>query len=106
MVLPRCVSAHRIGLGETEYDHMGEQAPLSWSCVCGSWMLLESYDYDEEVWWFPGQERKDDFLAEHSNCIPLEVPDDELGDPEVKVDWNLVAQEIREEDVPEDEEPF
>lgn len=68
MSFPRCITAQRIGWGETEYDDVGEQAPVTWRCVCGSSMVLEYLDREEEVYIPVSQALKDEFLANHSNC--------------------------------------
>jgi hypothetical protein len=92
--LPECISAIRIGChADCEYDEFGEQAPITWECVCG-WRLrlaylvadptTEEWDVYSQSWVYDyhyvdaTQERKDEFLAKHANCVNItEGPDGE-----------------------------
>lgn len=71
--LPNCVKASRIGhwsMGsESEYDAMGEQAPITWTCNCGWSLDLENYDYDKEMYFSVSEDSKAEFLAEHTSCV-------------------------------------
>lgn len=74
--LPTCVKAHRLGLGETQYDEMGELAPVSWTCVCGAWLMLETLN-DADMYVATSQQVKDEFLANHTTCVaPTYMVDD------------------------------
>lgn len=70
--LPSCIHVRRIGHysygPDSEYDVFGELAPVTWMCDCGHRLTLERYDYDEDRYIPVSQDRKDLFLAEHTNC--------------------------------------
>ena len=70
MKLPECVKARRIGYWmESEYDMNGELAPITWFCNCGARLTLERWADEECLNYIPiPQVRKDQFIAEHSNC--------------------------------------
>lgn len=63
--LPACIKARRVGhhsMGsENEYDATGEQAPITWTCNCGSWLVLDYYVQTSEG-------IKAEFLAAHTAC--------------------------------------
>lgn len=69
--LPACIKASRIGhhsYGESEYDAMGEQAPVTWTCNCGASLTLERMDYDTEQYVPVSEHMKAHFLATHTTC--------------------------------------
>lgn len=61
----------RIGYGETEYDLMGEQAPITWICGCGSRLTLEWFDDAKEQYFPVSDDRKQVFLEKHSACTVM-----------------------------------
>lgn len=72
MQLPSSIKAQRLGHwsygSETEYDHMGEQAPVTWTCNCGSTLCLEHYDTDTERYVATPESSKVEFLTAHASC--------------------------------------
>lgn len=80
MALPSNIIAVRIGVGESEYDEFGEQAAVTWKCGCGSRIKLEYFDHVEEEYVPIREERKAEWLAEHTGhkvlcfkCCAVEV---------------------------------
>lgn len=74
MQLPTSITARRVGHwsygSETEYDAMGEQAPVTWTCNCGSTLCLEHYDTNTERYVATPESRKMEFLVVHASCTP------------------------------------
>jgi hypothetical protein len=70
--LPDCIRAERIGHwshgSQSECDAYGERAPITWFCCCGSRLTLEVIDLDTEMYVTVPQQRREKFLADHSEC--------------------------------------
>ena len=67
--LPSCIHATRIGYyPESECDAFGELAPVTWVCNCGRQLTLERYDDETDRYIAVSQERKEEFLAQHTVC--------------------------------------
>jgi hypothetical protein len=71
--LPSCVQARRVGHwsfgSESEYDALGEQAPLTWTCNCSSWLTLEIYDFETESYVKVSEDIKAKWLSLHQTCV-------------------------------------
>ena len=71
--LPACVKARRIGHwsfgADTEYDATGEQAPVTWTCNCGSMIKTELFNYDTEEYIPVSDEELSAFLTNHQACV-------------------------------------
>jgi len=66
---PINISVTRAGLAETDYDLMGELAPLRWTCdTCGARMNIEVFDNNTETYVKVSDEIKAEFIAEHTDC--------------------------------------
>ena len=71
-MLPKSITAKRIGHWsygpESEYDEVGELAPITWSCACGARLKLETLDRYEDCYIPVAEEVKTQFLADHGSC--------------------------------------
>lgn len=70
-VLPKHIIQRRIGVGESECSSDGGPAPRSWKCGCGSWIMLELVDFENDAWIPTDTATLNQFLADHANHKPL-----------------------------------
>lgn len=70
--LPKSIRAERVGHwshgSQSNCDADGELAPITWFCCCGSRLTLEVMDRDTEMYVTVPQQRREKFLADHSEC--------------------------------------
>lgn len=75
--LPSCIYATRIGYyQESEYDEYGQVAPVTWICACGHRLKTMVLDHETMDYTTVPQQKRDQFLADHSSCVSEEVLSD------------------------------